>query len=193
MSPLTIGAWHDAELHGIAGPWTVAGHATIWDLTTNPDGTPYVLVEISTPSGLSHTPHYTYAHGCVNVFTDDRIEITQVVTPQPGPDRIVLSPEPDCLLDPADAAYHRARAVSVLTDWQPIPDDDSPLDVSALPWLARATQRAAEKRAAERERNHLVRRLDAGGVPRTDLARTIGRHPSRIAQLRDTACAKVSA
>lgn len=184
MSTLTIGAWHTAELHGIAGPWTVHGHATIWDLTTRPDGTQHTTIEVSTPGSRDHGPHYAYATGRVNTLTDGRIELTDVITPQPGPTRIVLSPEPECLLGDAEAEHHRTRAVSALTDWQPLPDGDGPLDVSALPWLARAVHRAETARQAGADRDQLVLRLDAAGVPRDLIARTIGRDPSRIAQLR---------
>nr|BFD90698.1 hypothetical protein KitaXyl93_20580 [Kitasatospora sp. Xyl93] len=184
MSPLTIGAWHEAELHGIAGPWTIHGHATILNVTTAPDGTQHTTIEVSTPGSRHTSPHYAYATGTVNTLTDGRIELTDVITPQPGPSRIVLSAQPECLLGEAVAAYHHPRAVNTLTAWQPIPDDDSPLDVSALTALARATQRAADAREAGAERDRLVLRLDAGGVPRDLIARTIGRDPSRIAQLR---------
>ncbi|MFI2612066.1 hypothetical protein [Kitasatospora sp. NPDC018619] len=189
MSTLTIGAWHTAELHGIAGPWTVHGHATIWNVTTTPDGTQHATIEVSTPGSRDHDPHYTYATGTVNTLTDGRIGLTDVITPQPGPTRVILSATPDCVLGDTDADYHRARAVSTLTDWQPIPDDDSPLDVSALPWLARAVQRAQSARDAAAERDRLVRRLDAGGVGHDLIARTIGRHRSRVAQLRRAAAA----
>ncbi|WP_224275802.1 hypothetical protein [Streptomyces sp. LS1784] len=184
MSTLTIGAWHTAELHGIAGPWVIHGYATIWDLTTGPDGTQCATVEVSTPGSRDHGPHYAYATGLMSALTDDRIELMSIVTPQPGPSRIVLGAEPECLLGDADAEHHQARAVSILTEWQPLPDGDGPLGVSALSWLARAVQRADDSRAAGADRDRLVLRLDAGGVPRDLIARTIGRDPSRIAQLR---------
>ncbi|MFD0405001.1 hypothetical protein [Kitasatospora sp. NPDC127116] len=193
MSPLTIGAWHAAELHGIAGPWTIHGHATIWAIQHHPGDTTTVTVELSAPGGTGQPGHYTYAIGSVNTLTDGRTELTHLITPQPGPSRIILSAAPECHLGNADAQHHLARSVSVLTDWQPIPTGDGPLDVSALPWLARAAQRAAEARQAGTDRNHLIRRLDAGGVARELIARTIGRHPTRIAQLRHAPCAKVSA
>jgi hypothetical protein len=183
MSGLTIGAWHTVELHDIAGSWTIHGYATIWDTTTLADGTQQATVEISAPGAHGHSPHYTYATGHVSTLTDGRIEIVNVITPQPGPSRITLSATPDCLLNPDDAELHRARAVSVLTDWQPIPDDDSPLGVSALTALARAAQRVNDGENAVRERDALIRRLRAGNVDRSRLAAIVGTDPSRITQI----------
>ncbi|MEV7358189.1 hypothetical protein [Kitasatospora sp. NPDC091276] len=183
MNTLTIGAWHAAELHGIAGPWAVHGYATIWDITTTADGTQHVTVEVSAPGGATDAPHYTYATGRVSILTDGRTALTDVITPQPGPTRIVLSAVPDCLLGDVDAQRHRAQAVSTLTDWQPIPDNDSSLGVSALTHLARAVQRVADGENAVRERDTLIRRLRAGQVDRSQLATIVGTDPSRITQI----------
>ncbi|MCX4686781.1 hypothetical protein OG401_21110 [Kitasatospora purpeofusca] len=186
VNALTIGGVYTATLTGLAGPWTIHGHATLWAAADTEDG-PHLVLEISdapTPGEVSgSTSHRAYARGTVSRLPDGRRQLVNPLTPQPGPAVIGLGFTLRARRDPADAAAHVERAIVTLADWTPLPDDSSPLGVNALTHLARAAARASELRDAEGERDDLVRRLRAGGVPRDLVARADGRDPSRITQL----------
>ncbi|GAA1406216.1 hypothetical protein GCM10009639_53790 [Kitasatospora putterlickiae] len=187
MSPLTIGGVYTARMTGIAGPWTVHGHATLWDVETAPDGTAVLLLEITDAPTPHHvggsTHHTTYAAGQVTRLPGGGRHLLRPLTPAPGPTCIALGWTLQTRRDPANAAHHTEMAGKILADWAPVPDDGSPLDVSALPHLARAAALAVQLRTVEGERDDLVRRLRAGGVARDLVAQTDGRDPSRITQL----------
>ncbi|MFE7559651.1 hypothetical protein [Kitasatospora sp. NPDC057500] len=187
MSTLTIGGVYTARMTGIAGPWTTHGHATLWDVETAPDGTPVLLLEITdapTPHHVGGPAHHTtYAAGQVTRLPSGGRRLLRPLTPAPGPTCIALGSTLQTRRDPGDAAHHIEMAGKIFADWAPVPDDGSPLDVSALPHLARAAARAAALRRVEGERDDLVRRLRAGGVARDLVAQTDGRDPSRITQL----------
>ncbi|MFD9064202.1 hypothetical protein ACFVZ3_22065 [Kitasatospora purpeofusca] len=186
MSTLTIGGVYTATLTGLAGPWTIHGHATLWAVTDTEDG-PHLVLELSdapTPGEVSGTTsHRAYARGTLSRDADGRRQLVNPLTPQPGPAVIGLGFTLRARRDPADAAHHTEMAITTLADWAPLPDDGSPLGVSALTHLARTAARASELRAVERERDDLVRRLRAGDVPRSLVAAADGRDASRITQL----------
>ncbi|MFE2106660.1 hypothetical protein ACFXAF_12445 [Kitasatospora sp. NPDC059463] len=186
MTTLTIGGVYAATLTGLAGPWTIHGHATIWSATDTPAGT-LLLLEITDAPGPTMVGaaahHTTYAAGIVSRLPDGRRQLVGPITPQPGPTLIGLGWTTRTHRDPADAAHHIEMADKALADWTPLPAGGSPLDVSALPHLARAAARSAELRTVEGERDDLVRRLRAGGVARDLVAEIDGRDPSRITQL----------
>ncbi|MFE4397194.1 MULTISPECIES: hypothetical protein [Streptomycetaceae] len=187
MSSLVIGGTYSARIHGIAGPWTVHGTVTIWDVQHHDNGLTTVTVQLSDHPDPRCPGHSTYATATVSALPDGARALVDLVTPEPGPSRIGLGYRLLAQHPAEDAALHLAAADHVLAEWEPVPADDSPLGSSALPALARAAHRATEhttgRRDAEAERDQLIRRLDAGGVPRDVLAHTIGRNISRIGQL----------
>ncbi|MFJ8474216.1 hypothetical protein [Kitasatospora sp. NPDC094011] len=183
MTSLTIGGIYTARLQHAAGPWTIHGTVTIWADQDHADASTTVTVQISDHPDHRRPGHSTYATGSMSELPDGTRGLVHLITPQPGPTEISLGYRLLGQRDPADAALHLAAARALLADWEPIPADDEPLGVSALPALARAVQRAAAGRAAEADRDRLVRRLRAGKVPRDLVAQVDGRDPSRITQL----------
>lgn len=189
---LGIGTTYAAELQGLALGWTLHGTATVWDITTAPEHTE-VLLELNThpdPQRRNHHPHY--ARGTVRRLPDGSRQVQNLLTPQPGPFTIGLGWTPRRQHDPAHADHHRTQAESELTPWAPLADDDSPLGESALTWLARAVVQATEGAAAAKTRDHLIRRLRAGDVPRDAIARIVGCDPSRITQIANGKTAKAA-
>ncbi|MFF2612676.1 hypothetical protein [Kitasatospora sp. NPDC058046] len=191
MTSLTIGGVYTARIHGIAGPWTIHGTATIWAVQHHDGELTTVTARITDRPSPHELGHATYVTGAVTVLPDSSRALVSLITPEPGPTRIGLGYRLLAQRDPADAALHLAAADHLLAEWEPVPNGDSPLCSSALPALARAAKRvtghAAGRRDAALERDQLVRRLADGGVPRDVLAQTIGRNPSRIGQLCRTA------
>ncbi|MGA5819716.1 hypothetical protein ACPC54_17880 [Kitasatospora sp. NPDC094028] len=183
MSPLTIGGVYTARIHGAAGPWTIHGTATIWAIQHHHDDTTTVTAQLSDQPDHRRPGHTTYATATVSVLPTGTRTLVSLITPQPGPTHVSLGYRLLAQRNPDDATHHIATAIGLLADWKPIPDDDSPLGVSALTWLARAVDRATAGRNAEAERDQLVRRLRAGGVPRDLVAQIDGRDPSRITQV----------
>ncbi|MGV9271498.1 hypothetical protein ACWDRR_43430 [Kitasatospora sp. NPDC003701] len=181
-SALTIGGVYTARLGGIAGPWTVHGHAVLW--TADPVGEDHhVILQVIDAPSPRRLGHGAYADGLLTRLTHGPRQVVNPLTPMPGPTCITLGWRLQYRLDPANAEYHVERARAELAPWQPLPREDAPLGVSALPHLARAAARAAAGRDAEAERDALVRRLRAGGVPRDLVAEVDGRDPSRITQI----------
>ncbi|KJS60665.1 hypothetical protein [Streptomyces rubellomurinus] len=184
MSPFIPGAVHTAHLLGIAGPWAVVGTVTIWGVETTPAGTTVLTMQISDqPSPRRISGHTAYARGEVSIPTSGRRQLVSIITPKPGPTSISIGWTQLAQRAPGDAPHHLEQADKELADWLPIPDDGSPLGVSALPHLARAAARADEHQDDDHQRDALVRRLRAGGVPRADVALALGRDPSRVTQL----------
>lgn len=187
MTNLTIGGVYTASIQGLAGPWTVHGTATIWAIQHHDGGLTTVTAKISDHPDPRRLGHATYVVGTVSALPDGTRALLGLITPEPGPTRIGLGYRLLTSRDPSEAALHLAAADHLLAGWEPIPEDGSPLPSSALPALARAAKRATDhaagRRDAEQERDQLVRRLDAGGVPRDVIARTIGRNASRVGQL----------
>ena len=182
VNPLTIGAVHTAEL-GIVGAWTIHGTATIWNIEESDDQT-WLTVELAShPHPRWLDTHRTYARGLLHTPAEGRRQLVSILTPQPGPTRISLGWTVQLRRDPAAAPDHVERAAVELADWQPLPDGHGPLGVSALTWLDRVVQRIQDGRAAERERDALLRRLRAGGVDRPTLAARADLVPSRISQI----------
>ncbi|MFF1792645.1 hypothetical protein ACFVXQ_00130 [Kitasatospora sp. NPDC058263] len=183
VNALTIAGMYTARLDGLAGSWAVHGHAVLWSVEPAGEDEHHVILQITDAPGPRRTGHSAYAEGRLTRLTDGRRQLVNPLTPQPGPTRITLGWKLQHRLDPTDAEYHVEQARAELAPWQSLPGEDAPLGVSALPHLARAAARAADGRAAEAERDALVRRLRAGGVPRDLVAEVDGRDPSRITQL----------
>ncbi|OKI22222.1 hypothetical protein [Streptomyces sp. CB03911] len=179
---LTVGAVYSAQLHGLAGAWTVHGSAILWAVHHD-DGQDHVTLQLSSHPDPRRTGHTAYAQGQVSRLPDGRRQLVSPLTPQPGPTAITLGWTVQHHRDRTDADRHCDLAEAELAAWRLPTDPAGPLGVSALTLLDRAVQRALDGRDAERERDDLVRRLRAGGVPRDVVATRAGLDPSRITQL----------
>lgn len=175
---LAPGAVYAALLYGAAGPWTIHGSATVLAIT---DGR--VTLRLTDTVHPRLDGHTTYATGTVILLPDGRRQVVNVLTPQPGPSAIGLGRTVRGRLDAEDVAAELATAAAELAPWQPLPDGDGPLEMSALTHLERAVAQAALGDAATAERDRLIQRLRAGHVPRTTLAAATGLDPSRITQI----------
>jgi hypothetical protein len=179
MTTLDIGAVYTATLHGLAGDWDLHGTATLWAVRHH-DGQDHVTLQLSDSPRPHRMAHTAYAHGRVSVLTDGRRQLVSPLTPMPGLTAITLGWTVQHRRDPAAASHHAEQAAIQLADYSAVGEDGGPLGVSALTHLAQAV---ADAREAERRRDDLVRRLRAGGVPRSVVASTAGLVPTRITQL----------
>lgn len=183
MSTLTIGGVYTAQLHGIAGPWTIRGTATIWAVQEHANASTTVTVQLSDHPDPRRPGHSTYATGSMSELPDGTRSLVSLITPHPGPTQISLGYRILSQRDPADTDLHLAAAAALLADWEPVPDNDEPLGVNALTTLERVVRRVAAGEDAVRVRDTLIRRLRAGNVDRSRLAAIVGIDPSRITQI----------